>query len=86
MFAGPKRESFFNFEDVYNNNPALKIMVEDKLVEMIGDFHFNNNSQNINVDFSHLFYGNIPPLNEIQLEKVYTASEGQSLFDESDCE
>jgi hypothetical protein len=51
---------------------------------MIGDFHFNNNSQNINVDFSHLFYGNIPPLNEIQLEKVYTASEGQSLFDESD--
>jgi hypothetical protein len=29
-----------DFETTYNNNPALKIIVEDGLVDMMGDVHF----------------------------------------------
>jgi hypothetical protein len=38
------RENPYDFETTYNNNPALKIIVEDGLVDMMGDVHFQNNS------------------------------------------
>jgi hypothetical protein len=33
-----------DFETTCNNNLALKIVMEDKLVDMIGDIHFYNSS------------------------------------------
>lgn len=30
-------EIFFEFENAYNNSPTLQIVVEDKLVELMGD-------------------------------------------------
>jgi len=59
-----------DFETTCNNNLALKIVMEDKLVDMIGDIHFYNSSWSINVDFSHLFHGNVPSFNEIQPRSI----------------
>lgn len=46
------RENNFEFKAHYKDNPALKTIVEDKLVDTMRDLCFYNSFKNINIDFS----------------------------------
>jgi hypothetical protein len=58
-------ENHSEFKTVYDTNPTLKTILEDRLIDIMGDLHFHNRSWSISVDFSRLIHGNVPPFNEL---------------------